>query len=119
MIASIWPSASGWVENSTVLTLTWLALMPLTFRNAVQIGMLVSEIPIVLPIMSFGVLIGLLAFEIMHVGDFWNAAPMMVSGAPLTIAWAPSAVCVTPTSALPLATTGSGATFGPPGNTVT
>jgi hypothetical protein len=35
--------------------------MPFTLRKAVQIGMLVSEMPIVLPIMSFGVLTGLAA----------------------------------------------------------
>src|SRR6266700_6714048 len=110
MIASIWPSASGWVENSTVLTLTWPGLMPFTLKKAVQIGRLVSEMPIVLPIMSLGVLIGLLDLEIMQVGDFWNAVPMIVSGAPFTMAATASAVGVTPTRALPLATTGSGAT---------
>ncbi len=90
MRPSIWPSARGSVENSTVFTLIELASRLPAFKKAFQIGRLVSEIPIVLPIMSLGVRMGLLSLDTMQVGIFWNAAPITCSPAPFTMASQPS-----------------------------
>src|ERR1700732_5112294 len=105
MSPSISPEANEVTSKPTVTTVILDTSRLLALTNEFQMGALVSLIPIFMPYMSVGVLIGLAAADAMQVGFFWNVAPMICRSAPLMMALTASAVCVTPTRALPETTT--------------
>src|SRR5664279_110216 len=80
------PVVSGVGSNCTVTLVTLDSSMLLTFRNAVHTASLVAWMPIFLPIMSWGVLIGLLASDITQNGFFWYCAATITRSAPLLTA---------------------------------
>ena len=93
------PAAAGRTAPATLLTFDGSMLLAL--RNAFHTASLVACTPIFLPIMSCGVLMGLVARLMIANGFFWYCAPMITRSAPLLIADAVMSGAEMPTNALP------------------
>src|SRR5579864_3532817 len=111
---STWPWAIGVGSNPAATLVTFDASMLLALRNAAHTASLTLCTPTFLPIMSCGVLIGLLASDMMQNGFFWYSAPMQTRLKPFWIAAAAASVAETAIRPWPVLTTVScGVAFGP------
>src|SRR5579862_4634316 len=118
------PSTCPWVSgvgsNCTTTLSTLDASMLLALRKAAHTASLGDWTPIFLPIMSWGVLSGLLAADMMQKGFFWYWVPMTTIGRPFSMAAAVESSDVTATRPLPVAMTCSWAgALGPEGMMLT
>src|SRR5260370_27519921 len=101
-------------SNPTETLLILVASMLLAFRKAAQTASLTVWTPIFLPIMSWGVVSGLLAADMMQKGFFWYWVPMTTRLKPFWIAAAHESSDVTAMSAWPVfASVSCGVAFGP------
>ena len=99
--ASTVPWVSGVGSKPTGTVSSWLIEMLLAFRKAPHTASLSDWIPIFLPIMSWGVVIGLLAGDMMAKGFFWYWAPMTTRPKPFSMAAAVESNDETAIRALP------------------
>src|SRR5579862_9018431 len=98
------PWVSGVGSNPTVTLSTFDASMLLALRNAAHTASLGDCTPIFLPIMSCGVLMGLLAGDMMQNGFFWYWTPITTIPKPFWMAAAVESSDVMATSPLPVCT---------------
>src|SRR5258706_2542500 len=108
-----WVSGSG--SNCTGTLVIFEASIPAALTKAAHTDSLVAWTLIFFLYISCGVLIALLVMDMMQNGFFWYWAPMIFSGAPLTIAAPVMSGALIPTRAFFVTTSVSwGVAEGPP-----